>query len=354
MEGTHHEMGRQYGSQCKELIGRLLENFDHLILKPKNTQRGRAIAKEAVPYVRESAPDLLEEVEGIASGAGVDFDDIFRMNCAVELFAWQGCVEGEGVSTVPKACSSFAARAREETLVAWNMDWWRLWQPYIVLLKGTPKDGPPFMAFAFAGCVGRPGMSEDLAVAANYLPYRGGAEPGKEGRQWEGPGVPYNFLCRMILNQRTTAEAISAVVGVKRMACLNYTVGDKEGNICCLETTPGEHDVLHPQEDFIVHANSYHSPKFDGIPEDEQKELDPRAFHARKLFREHADALDHHTIAAIQRSHFPGQQTGICVHRELQGRDGITLLSFIAHVSAGTMWAAYGPPCEHEFLPYKL
>jgi isopenicillin-N N-acyltransferase-like protein len=129
MDGTHFEMGRQYGTQCKRLIRRLVKAFDGLILEAKNIQQGRQVAREAVAHVREWAPELIEEVEGIAAGAGVDFDDVFRVNCSVELFAWQGCLQHAEVSTVPKECSSFAVLAREGPIAAWNMDWWRLWLP---------------------------------------------------------------------------------------------------------------------------------------------------------------------------------------------------------------------------------
>jgi hypothetical protein len=196
-------------------------------------------------------------------------------------------------------------------------------------------------------------MGEHLALAANYLPYRAGREPiGSPA--WQGPGVPYNFFSRMLLKQTSARAALKLIARVKRMASLNYTLADKHGDICCVETTPNDYAVLRAPEGFIVHANSYHSPQFQGIPEEKQKEQDPRAYHARQLFRERRGHLDRHAIAAIQTSHFPGQKTGVCVHQKLQNRDGITLLSFIGDVAAGKMWAAYGPPCKHAFLPYPL
>jgi hypothetical protein len=210
------------------------------------------------------------------------------------------------------------------------------------------------MVFAFAGCVGRPGMSEHVAVSANFLPYRTGQGAPTGGKEWAGAGVPYNFLCRMMLKQKSTAEAVAAAAAVKRMACLNYTIGDSQGSICCIETTPRDLDVLHPREEFIVHANSYHSPKYGGLSEKAQEEGDPRAFHARELLHKHRDRLDRHALASVQTSHFAGQSTGVCVHNKLQDRDGITLLSFIARVGAGEMWAACGPPCEHEFVRFRL
>ena len=354
--GTHYEMGRQYGSQCKELIRELGAKFDGLILTESNMETGRAVAREAVPFVREAAPELIEEVQGIADGAGVDFDDVFRMNCSVELFAWQGCIESQPANTVPPpptGCSSFALLAKEGTLVAWNMDWWRVWLPYIVLLHGKPNDGPRFMAFAFAGCVGRPGMSEHVAVSANYLPYRGGPAPGVPN-QWDGPGVPYNFLVRIMLKQRSTDGAVAVAGGLKRMACVNYTLGDTSGDVRCIETAPRDCAELRPDGDFISHANSYLSVKFAGIPEPELEARDRRTHHAREQLRLAPRPLDRRALARVQTSHFPGGTTGICIHRKLQDKDGITLLSFIGDIAAGRMWVAYGPPCEHEFLPYEL
>ena len=55
-------------------------------------------------------------------------------------------------------------------------------------------------------------------------------------------------------------------------------------------------------------------------------------------------------IFGAQTYHFPGQQTGICHH----ARGTVTLLSFVAEVGEGRLWAAYGPPCEHELVPYEL
>ena len=356
MEGSHYEMGRQHGSQCKELIRDLVAKFDGLILGTSDPGPARSVAQDAVPFVSDAAPELIEEAQGIADGAEVTFDDVFRLNCSVELFAWRGCVEHQTVNTVPTTpdgCSSFALMGREGPLVAWNMDWWRLWLPYLVLLHGKPDGGERFLAFAFAGCVGRPGMSAHVAVSANYLPYRGGMAPGV-ANVWDGPGVPYNFLIRIMLKERSTEDAAAAVAGIKRMACLNYTIGDTSGDLRCLETTPRDWAELRPDGDFITHANSYLTAKFDGIPRAELADRDERTHDAREQLRRAPRPLDRQALASVQASHFVGDTTGVCVHRKLQDRDGITLLSFTADLRAATMWAACGPPCEHEFLAYRL
>ena len=352
MQGSHFEMGRQYGSQCKDMIRDLSARFDGVFVpdEARWPDARRAMA-EAEPAVRVAAPELIEEVEGIAAGTGLSFDDVFRLNCSAEMGQWRGCMEKRSAVSISDECTSFAAHTATATLVAWNMDWHRLLQPYMVLLKGAPSGEPAFLAFALAGSVGRPGLSEHIAISANQLPYRPTeTAPGSGGPQWAGPGVPYGFLSRMLLQQESTRDALAVVERTRRMACLNYTLGDTTGDICCVETTPAAHAVLRSDEGFVAHANSYHSPTFHGMPEKERKERDPRAHTARALLLERRDRLDRDAIAAAQTYHFPGQETGICHH----GRETVTLLSFIAEVGKGRMWAAFGPPCEHEYVPYEL
>jgi len=352
MEGSHIEMGRQYGSQCRDLIRGLSAKFESVFV-PDETRwpDARRAMAEAAPAVRAAAPELIEEVEGIAAGAELSFDEAFRLNCSAEMGQWRGCMEKRAAVSISDECTSFAAHTPSGTLVAWNMDWHRQLQPYMVLLKGRPEGEPAFLAFALAGSVGRPGLSEHIAISANQLPYRPTeTPPGADGPPWAGPGVPYCFLSRMFLQQKSTRDALALVERTRRMSSLNYTLGDAAGDICCVETTPAAHAVFRSDEGFVTHANSYHSAKFDGLPEAEREARDPRAYAAHARLFERRDALDRDAIFAAQTYHFPGQETGICHHSETT----VTLLSFIVEVGEGRLWAAYGPPCEHELVPYEL
>jgi len=355
MQGSHFEMGRQYGSQCRDLINGLADIFDAVFLRhPAHADDAHRAMSEAIPVVRQAAPELMEEVEGISAGAEISFDEAFRLSCSAEMGQWQGCQESRSAVSITDQCTSFAAQTSSGTLVAWNMDWYRVLLPYIVLLKGHPDDGPAFLSFALAGSVGRPGMSEHIAISANQLPYRPTETPPESGPDWAGPGVPYCFLSRMLLQQPCTREALELLDRTRRMVCLNYTLGDTKGDIFCVETTPAAHSELPVEESFVTHANTFYSPTFHGMPESEREERDPRAYTARCMLREGADRLDPEAIFAAQTCHFPGQDTGICHHGGEPGRETISLLSFVAEVGRGRMWAAYGSPCQHEFLQYEL
>lgn len=353
MSGTPYEMGLVHGRQCKTVIKRLVRKFDEMMLPSEYHAASREVVRGAMPIVKAEAPDLYEEVEGIAAGAGLEVEEVFRLNCASEMHAWRGCKDVEAVNTVSDGCTSFAVQHESSSLVAWNMDWWRIWQPFLVLLHGQPAVGPRFWAVAFTGCVGRPGLSEKIAVAANYLPYRAHAGVPSGKAEWAGPGVPYNFMTRLLLQQKSTTDALKLLERVPRMMSLNYTIGDSRGRIACVEALPREMAVLKPQEGFLVHANSYHSPQLGGLTEEQQKTSDPRAYLARQVLRRRQPPLERADIYAAQRAHFPGQDTGVCVHTG-SDKPSMTLLSFVADVALQKIWVAYGSPCEHRFLEHRL
>lgn len=352
MAGSRYEMGRQYGRQCRSLIHKLSSRFDAMLLPSEFLEGGREVALQAVPEVRREAPELIEEVEGIAAGAGLSFDEVFRLSCSQEMNSWQGCMRRRAETTVPDGCTSMTVSREGGSLVAWNMDWWIAWQPYLVLLHGHPDDGPSFLSFAIAGSVGRPGLSEQIAVAANFLPYRADPSQPAGGAQWAGPGIPYSFFARMLLAQPSTAEALKLTKRVRRMACLNYTLGDTRGEIACVETMPADLAVLKPKDGFLVHANTYYARKFGGLTE-ARMDQDPRAHLARERLRRLNRPIERADIYAAQRGHFPGQPTGTCVHTAGE-RPSITLLAFVGDLRERAMYAAYGPPCQHRFLRYGL
>jgi len=353
MSGSRYEMGVQYGRQCRGLIRRLVRKFDGFLLPDELRAEGLKVAQEAVRAVRAAAPELLEEVEGIAAGCGLPFEDVFRLSCSQELNSWQGCMRKRAVTTVPSGCTTIAVSHAGSSLVSWNMDWSLHWQPFLVLLHGRPDDGPAFLAVALAGSIGRPGLSERIAASANFLPYRARREVAVGGAEWAGPGVPYSFIARMLLQQRSTPDALRMLERTPRMACLSYTLGDSSGRICCVETLPREQAVLKTREGFLVHANSYHSREFGPMSHDEQRERDPRAWLARETLRRRGMPLARADVYAALRGHFAGRPTGTCVHAT-EPRLSNTLLSFVGDLNAGTMWTAYGPPCRHRYVPYRL
>ena len=103
--GGPRERGRQYGEQARERIHRALayyaEAFAHSsgLAWPQVTQR----AARWVEPSKAFAPDLVEEMEGIADGAGVEFLDIVALNARGEII-----YDTTFNSMEPDGCTSFA------------------------------------------------------------------------------------------------------------------------------------------------------------------------------------------------------------------------------------------------------
>jgi isopenicillin-N N-acyltransferase-like protein len=78
-------MGRQIGEQTSEKVKHSLENAHHLLESTYEslqlTWDGAEIqARKYLPFAQERYPEIVEELQGIAEGAGVLFDDLVVLN----------------------------------------------------------------------------------------------------------------------------------------------------------------------------------------------------------------------------------------------------------------------------------
>ena len=107
VEGSRYECGYQHGEQAKELVKKNIDYYfgwwsRNLGLEKKDIfDRTESVLKVS----REYDAGLVEEMRGLADGAGVDFESIVAMNSRYEL-AWAspaqllgGCT---GIAALPR------------------------------------------------------------------------------------------------------------------------------------------------------------------------------------------------------------------------------------------------------------
>ncbi len=83
--GNHREMGRQIGSQTAVQVKHSLDNARSLLASTYDslqlTWDGAEIqARKYLPFAQERYPKIVEELQGIAEGADVSFDDLIVLN----------------------------------------------------------------------------------------------------------------------------------------------------------------------------------------------------------------------------------------------------------------------------------
>src|SRR5256885_1511245 len=126
--GTAAERGRQYGQQAagrvRASVAAYREVFRHFAGWDWETVR-----REAARFERPIAafrPAYLEEMRGIAEGAGVEFGDILAINVRTEvMFAAKAREAARG--RVPAECTAFGVvpepGSGEPTVIGQNWDW---------------------------------------------------------------------------------------------------------------------------------------------------------------------------------------------------------------------------------------
>ena len=146
VEGTSYEMGYQHGAQARELVGRYLLWIDRLTGRPRDELCRNAMT--FVPYIEALSPAMIEEMRGLADGAGISFEEAALCQARAEA-----AQVGEG------GCTAFAlsgeATAGGAPLAGQNQDLEPEYADVAVLLRVKPSDGRPrALMFTFAGQLG--------------------------------------------------------------------------------------------------------------------------------------------------------------------------------------------------------
>ncbi|BBY85706.1 C45 family autoproteolytic acyltransferase/hydolase [Mycolicibacterium tokaiense] len=254
--GAAHERGLQYGRQAADRVQRTRSAYAEVYAHFATWEwdRVREEAQAFIDPIRAFHPDSLDEMAGIAEGAGLEFVDVLAMNLRTEiLFAAK--VRASGAELPPMLeCTSFAARNSEGAqLIGQTWDWLTFSADTVVLVESTPENGPAFMTVVEAGLLAKLGMnSAGLALATNAL-----VTAADTGR----PGIPYHVMLRALLDCRTPTEAATLLQSAHRSSSANYLFGTGEGLVVDAETRPGSYADISwgvPDDDgLLLHANHF-------------------------------------------------------------------------------------------------
>lgn len=202
----HEAIGEAYGVPASAFMPRFLAGTDFR------------------PAIERYAPDLLDELAGIAEGAGIDMDTAYALQLMDEEW-WFGRSLGDG------HCSSLALAPAggEPTIVAQTMDLPRWHDGAQALLRMAGEDGGETLIFTSAGMVGLMGVSgRGLGVCVNTL-----AQLAVDRK-----GLPVAFTMRGALARGDLEEAGAFLRSVAHASGQNYQLGDW-GGIATLECSAG-------------------------------------------------------------------------------------------------------------------
>jgi isopenicillin-N N-acyltransferase-like protein len=359
--GGPHERGRAYGEQARARIARSIAAYREVFLAYAGWDWAQ-VRREAAGYEAPIAQfDLryLEEMRGIAEGAGVDLLDVLSINVRTEvMFAAKArAAEAAGDGRRQGECSAFAvlpeAAADGHTLLGQNWDWLLHCFETVVVLEAEQDEGPNFVTVVEAGLLAKTGMnSAGLGVTTNAL-----VTQDDRGE----PGIPYHVLLRAFRDCETMPDALDVAQRAPRSSSANYLLAHRDGMAVDLETMPGDFSrilLLFPEDGVLVHTNHYRSPAFDR--KDVSRWVMPDSpFRLERLasaVRAEQGSLSLDTFRRVLGDHanFP---SGVCCHPDARmdvHDQGATVASVLMDLDERRIWLADGHPCTAPYRELEL
>ena len=343
LQGTPREVGRQHGEALRSMIRAHLE-----LIYTQGAQRsnlapetGRRWALAFGPMIGEAAPHFLEEIEGVAEGAGIERAEALLLQVRQEVahVARFGAVDLE--------CTSFAVSGpytrAGTTFAGQNADLAGGIEAFSAVLTFAVTGKPAVMMLVPAGQISYLGISsEGLSADANFLRSAG----------WR-TGFPRYLLTRFAIEQPTLKAAVDAALTPRRASSRNLLLADRTGAMVDIETTAQEHGLAWGNG-CLVHANHHVLPGMAGhetATAEERHNSGCRQDRIAALMEEHRGRIDATVLKTVLRDH-ANRPHSICAHPG--ERVSYSFASIVSDLEAGAMEVAVGPPCEHDYVRYEV
>lgn len=361
ISGTPRERGRQYGEQARARIARGIEHYQaQLAASQFDWPEIRAAIAAFEPVIAGFEPSYLDEMQGIAEGAGVEPAAIVLLNARTEVLKLADRRRrGLGTPIEPDGCTGVvalpAATASGRLIHAQNWDWKAECAETAVVLRVRRDDGPSLLTFTEAGGLARSGFnSAGISITANYL---------ESDRDYRNLGVPLALLRRKALEQSQLAVAMRIVHSTPKSASNNLMVAHSDrrhgGVALDFECAPDESFLLHPENDLLVHANHFQSPVALAKLKDAGIASTPdslyRDVRVRQLLQPQHGQL---TRTAIKQALFDDYQSpwSVCRPPRLNSSSNLsaTVAMIVMEPLLGQMEVAMLPALNREFTSYTL
>lgn len=113
--GTTHQIGLVHGSTATVEIARSITFYQKLFQKncSMDWETVKSFALKYQPYLSSSWPQYVEEMEGVAQGAGVTYGDILALNVRTEI-AFGNFSDG---------CTALSWKGAGTSILGQNWDW---------------------------------------------------------------------------------------------------------------------------------------------------------------------------------------------------------------------------------------
>ncbi len=307
LEGSGRARGEMYGAAARDLIREAASRWRaHVLDKAPTSAAGylAALVQDTAyrAAVTRYAPDLIDEISGIAYGAGVDEDTIFAINLLDEEWTLRERLSSSGAG---HHCTSLgqASAGPAPVLVAQNLDLDAWMDGLQVVLELAPVDDgdeqqPAALVPSLAGMIGTMSLNaHGLGVALNTMAQLPSA----------ADGLPVAFVVRLLARQRDVTSAEALLRALPHASGQNYLLGDPNEvlDVECsgagaVSITLEASAIAHTNHPLRDHPRPFDDPRADFRGRDFTTKSEERLHHA-------AQALSHRRLGVDDLKHLLSQ-----------------------------------------------
>ncbi len=282
VSGGAYAMGYQYGAQTRDLVRKRLA----LLESKANVSPGglRREAMHTISPVRDASPALVQELRGLADGAGISLAE--ALLCQMKAPGGQATGTGGTTFVIGSACTASSA-----PLAGLSLDLAPELEDLMLVLHLSPTDGRPrALILGLAGQLGNVGINEYGLATVAINPSSGAPRLA----------LPMTILLRLMLEKRSVAECVRLAERRYSASAAAVFICDGQGRVTDLEIRPDgvvQREVR--SSDLLVHGSNYVSP--DGAPDDAEYPLNSFE-RARRLRTLLLPSVGSATITSLQRA----------------------------------------------------
>jgi isopenicillin-N N-acyltransferase like protein len=328
-EGTHREVGRQVGEATADAIRRRIDRIG---------KRERELARPYRTATGSELPWLVDELDGVAEGAGVDRLALFAASTEEIAAVDHEPSEGRCSDLVASPTASLDGRL----WVAHNNDLPADQEDDLVAIEWRVTGEPVVFTIGIGPWLSVGWNSAGLSLTGNEV------TPNDER-----VGIPRLLQVRDIVRSRTLDEAVAAALHPHRASSYNNLLAHRDGRVVSVEGSATDAELIRPGGDgTLAHTNHYVSERmrlYEGDP----------AYAARSEVRYrralHWLAPGHLTSSVLRAalSDHENAPDSLCRHPHRDSRTK-TIFWCIANVTDGKLLYGRGNPCNSTEQQHEL
>ncbi len=240
--GSPYEIGRTHGSEGKEEIHNSLSTYESLFkgyagLTWKQACEKALLHESAIERFR---PQYIEEMRGVADGAGVTYEDILSLNARSEI----------ALTAIPDGCTSFAVEVGGNTFLGQNWDWKESQSSSLLRLEIRQTGKPDIQMVTEGGIIGKIGSnSAGVGVCLNAL----------LSRSWS-PDIPIHLGLRAVLESESFSGAVEVVTKNRMASPAHFLIASGDGQMAGMEVSPVGTAAIEMEDRMVVHTNHLCDP----------------------------------------------------------------------------------------------